>query len=74
MMGMRSVSIEKNGQHFIFRYQPGCEDDVVEQLMACAETDSCPLDWMDAATLSFQVTQRAAVDCYGSMGPYDSLI
>jgi hypothetical protein len=73
-MGMRSVSINKDGQYFLFRYQPGCEDDVVEKLMALADSDSCPIQWMDAATLSFQITQRAAVDCYGAMGPYDTIL
>ena len=73
-MGIRTVSINKRGHHFIFRYSPGSEDALVERLMQLADDDACPLDWMDAATMSFQVAQRAAVDCYGTMGPYDTVM
>lgn len=72
-MASRTLDFSKNGQTYVFRYAPGDEDAVVEKLMSLAEDADCPLDWLDAATLSFQVTQRAAVDCYGSMGPYDTI-
>lgn len=72
-MTTRTLDFSKNGQYYVFRYAPGEEDAVVEELMNLAEGKDCPLDWLDAATLSFQITQRAAVDCYGSMGPYDTI-
>jgi hypothetical protein len=72
-MASRTLDFNKNGQTYVFRYAPGDEDAVVEKLMSLAEDAQSPLDWLDAATLSFQVTQRAAVDCYGSMGPYDTI-
>lgn len=73
-MAMRTIHLTKDGHSFVFRYETGCEDDIVDSLMCLAETDSCPIDWLDAATLSFQVTQRAAMDCSNCLGPYDAPI
>ncbi len=59
-MRMRNLTFAKDGHTFVFRYAPGCEDDVVDEIMQLAEDDDCPLDWLDAATLSFQIAQHAA--------------
>ena len=72
-MTSRTLDFHKQGQYFVFRYAPGGEDAVVERLMEMADDAQCPVDWLDAATLSFQITQRAAADCYGSLGPYDTI-
>jgi len=68
-MSTRTLSLAKDGHRYIFRYLPGAEEDVLDEIMRLAESDESHLDWLDAATLSFQVTHLAAVDCLGAMGP-----
>ncbi|MFP4052500.1 MAG: hypothetical protein ACLFV7_01385 [Phycisphaerae bacterium] len=70
-MILRTLSIEKDGHLFMFRYTPGCEDYVVEELVRLAEDPDHRVDWLDAATLSFQVTHHAAQDCSKALSPYD---
>lgn len=70
-MSIRTLSLLKGGHKYVFRYSAGCEDEVVDAVMALAEDPQSPLDWLDAATLSFQVTQCAAADCFGSLSPTD---
>jgi len=62
MMTKRTLSFEKQGQTFVFRYLPGCEDAVIDSVMEMAESGDYSLDWLDAATISFQVAHVAAVD------------
>jgi hypothetical protein len=57
---MNTLQLDKNGTTYLFRYAPGGEDEVVGQLIRMAEDDSYDLDWLDAATLSFEVVRRAA--------------
>lgn len=64
-MTPRTVSLSKNGHTYMFRYPTGQEDLVVEEIMYLADDRSADFDWMDAATLSFQVTEMAACDCLG---------
>jgi len=59
-MQVRNLTFAKDGHTFVFRYAPGCEDEVVDEIMQLAEDEDCTLDWLDAATLSFQIAQHAA--------------
>jgi len=72
-MTTRKLSLVKGGHKYVFRYSSGCEDDIVDAIMDLAEDAEAPLDWLDAATLSFQVTQYAAVDCAEALSPTDEL-
>jgi len=67
----RTLSLVKAGHKYVFRYSAGCEDDVVDAIIALAEDDENPVDWLDAATLSFQVTQNAACECRDLLAPKD---
>ena len=67
----RTLSLVKGGHKYVFRYSAGCEDDVVDAVMALAEDGQSPVDWLDAATLSFQVTRHAACDCMEALSPTD---
>jgi len=68
-MKMRSVSLAKQGHSYLFRYAPGCEDAVVDEVMVLADDPDAPLDWLDAATLSFQVAKYTAESCDGVLKP-----
>ena len=60
MSMIRTLGLEKAGHTFIIRYQVGMEDEAVEELMRMADDRTTGFSWMDAATLSFQITQFAA--------------
>ncbi|MCY2930608.1 MAG: hypothetical protein NTV86_14135 [Planctomycetota bacterium] len=52
---MNTLQFATNGTTYLFRYADGCEDQVVAQLMRLADDEAHELDWLDAATLGFQV-------------------
>ena len=59
-MATRTLTLAKSGRKFVFRYSGGCEEQVLDQIAHLAADAETPLDWLDAAMLSFQVTQGAA--------------
>jgi hypothetical protein len=69
-MRVRSLALESNGHQFMFRYAAGREEEVLDQIVALAEDSTCALDWVDAATLSFQVAQQSAADCCEALVPW----
>jgi hypothetical protein len=69
-MEIRTVSTSKEGHRFLFRYEVGHEDEVLDTIARLAEQDSCSLDWVDAATLCFQVTRQSAVGCCNALVPW----
>ena len=73
-MNTRTLSLVKGGHRYVFRYSPGCEDEIVDAIIALAENDEAPVDWLDAATLSFQVTQYTAADCADAMKTADGQV
>ena len=62
-MNTKTLSLVKDGHKYLFRYAPGSENELVEEIIRMAEDDQCNLDWLDAATLSFQVARNAAAAC-----------
>ena len=68
-MNTRMLHLEKAGHTYLVKYAPGLEDEVVEELMRLADDRESDFDWMDAAALSFQVTQFAAEDCCDEAQP-----
>jgi hypothetical protein len=73
-MGTRTISLAKGGHKYVFRYSPGCEDDILDSIVDLAECDESPIDWLDAATLSFQVTQNTAAGCVEALSPRDKQV
>jgi hypothetical protein len=59
-MTTRTLSLAKGGHRYVFRYSPGCEEAVMDQIARLAEDPECNFDWLDAAALSFQVARLAA--------------
>jgi len=49
--------LNKGIQKFIFRYDAGCEDQLLEALIEQARDKRTDFDWFDAAVLSFKLTQ-----------------
>lgn len=59
-MSTRVLSLAKGGRKYVFRYSLGCEDQLLDQLSHLAERNDIDFDWLDAATLGFQITQKAS--------------
>jgi len=54
----RELALVKDGQRFIFRYEPGGESALLSDVVALANDPDCDVDWMDAAMLSHQLGER----------------
>lgn len=53
----RQLVLNKGSEKFIFRYDNGAEDALLDALIERAKDDSTDFDWFDAAVLSFKLTQ-----------------
>lgn len=53
----RQLVLNKGTEKFIFRYDSGCEDDLLDALIEQAKDHKTDFDWFDAAVLSFKLTQ-----------------
>ena len=53
----RQLVLNKGIEKFIFRYDNGCEDELLDALIARAQDKRTNFDWFDAAVLSFKLTQ-----------------
>ncbi len=53
----RQLVLNKGVEKFIFRYENGCEDELLDALIEQAKDNRTDFDWFDAAVLSFKLTQ-----------------
>lgn len=53
----RQLVLNKGIEKYIFRYDNGCEDGLLDALIAQAKDKRTDFDWFDAAVLSFKLTQ-----------------
>jgi len=53
----RQLVLNKGKEKFIFRYENGSEDDLLDALIEQAKDKRTDFDWFDAAVLSFKLTQ-----------------
>ena len=53
----RQLVLNKGAEKFIFRYENGREDELLDALIDRAKDDGTDFDWFDAAVLSFKLTQ-----------------
>jgi len=53
----RQLVLNKGTQKFIFRYENGREDELLDALIEQAKDKRTDFDWFDAAVLSFKLTQ-----------------
>ncbi len=54
---MRQLILNKGTEKFIFRYDSGCEDKLLNALIEQAKDNRTDFDWFDAAVVSFKLTQ-----------------
>ncbi len=53
----RQLVLNKGSEKFIFRYENGREDELLDALIDRAKDKRTDFDWFDAAVLSFKLTQ-----------------
>lgn len=53
----KQLTLNKGQQQYIFRYESGCESQVLDALVASAVNPQHDFDWFDAAVLSFKLSQ-----------------
>ncbi len=53
----RQLVLNKGAEKFIFRYENGREDELLDVLIEQAKEKRTDFDWFDAAVLSFKLTQ-----------------
>ncbi len=58
MSVIRQLSLVKNDERFVFRYQTGQEAEVIDAFASLASNGSSEFDWFDAAVLSYQMGRR----------------
>ncbi len=52
------LSLVKGQDRFVFRYDPGSEEDVLDAFVDMANEQKNNFDWFDAAVLSFQLSRQ----------------
>ncbi|MGA1979674.1 MAG: hypothetical protein ABSG99_03795 [Sedimentisphaerales bacterium] len=53
----QQLVLNKGAEKFIFRYDSGCEDKLLDALIEQAKDKRTNFDWFDAAVLSFKLAQ-----------------
>lgn len=53
----RQLVLNKGTEKFIFRYDSGCEDKLLDALIEQVKDHRTNFDWFDAAVISFKLTQ-----------------
>jgi len=53
----QQLVLNKGREKFVFRYDEGHEDDLLDALIDQARDRRTDFDWFDAAVLSFKLTQ-----------------
>jgi hypothetical protein len=54
---IKQLILKKGKQKFIFRYNSGSEDKLLDVFIEQAKSGRTDFDWFDAAVLSFKLTQ-----------------
>ncbi len=55
--GKKQLVLNKGSEKYIFRYDTGCEPELLDSLVEQADDERTDFDWFDAAVLSFKLTQ-----------------
>ena len=53
----RQLVLHKGAEKYIFRYEKGSEDKLLDALIEQAKDKRTSFDWFDAAVVSFKLTQ-----------------
>ena len=54
----RQLVLNKGAEKFIFRYENGCELELMDAMIDQVKDSRINFDWFDACVLSFKLTQK----------------
>ncbi len=54
----KELALQKDQERFVFRYEPGGEEGVLDSFIGMANDKASNFDWFDAAVLSFQLSKN----------------
>ena len=54
----RQLVLNKGAEKFVFRYDNGCEDELMDAMIDQVKDARTSFDWFDACVLSFKLTQN----------------
>ena len=66
-MTNRKVWLIKDGHTYVFRFNSGSEEQILDEISHLATDKAVNLDWLDAAALSVQIAHNAAIECCTAM-------
>jgi len=64
----RQLVLNKGAEKFIFRYEQGGEDELLDALIEQVKDKRTDFDWFDAAVLSFKLSQTLIGRAEGLLG------
>jgi hypothetical protein len=70
----RQLVLNKGAEKFIFRYDKGREDELLDALIEQAKDKRTDFDWFDAAVLSFKLTQSLIGQADELLGERDPVL
>ena len=70
----RQLVLNKGAEKFIFRYDKGREDELLDALIEQAKDKRTDFDWFDAAVLSFKLTQSLIGQADEILGERDPVL
>ena len=73
MSDKKELSLLKGEERFIFRYEPGREEDVLDAFVDLANERSSTFDWFDAAVLSFQLSKNLVEEAGQLLCPQEEI-
>ena len=72
MPQMKELSLVKDAERFMFRYESGNEEDVLEAFVAMANDRQNNFDWFNAAVLSFQLSKHLVEEADALLEPKEA--
>ena len=71
MPAQKELSLIKADERFVFRYDPGGEEMVLDAFVEMANNRNSNFDWFDAAVLSFQLSKHLVEEADRLLCPKD---
>ena len=65
----KELSLVKGQDRFVFHYQPGSEEDILDAFVNMAHDRKTDFDWFDAAVLSFQLSKHLVEEADALLAP-----
>ena len=69
MPDKKELSLVKGPERFVFRYEAGSEEEVLDAFVTTANDRGSSFDWFDAAVLSFQLSKHLVEEADALLSP-----